>query len=106
MSVLFYKMDFNYLVNNISLGRGLGFISLLRRALCSDDKDGNFPDDTTDADDTLEFGRLWKEKNPDILINDLRTYTLGKLSLRPDIRRYTSTKMIILNLVIPSLMHK
>ena len=51
-------MDFNYLVNNISLGRGLGFISLLRRALCSDDKDGNFPDDTTDADDTLEFGRL------------------------------------------------
>ena len=49
---------FNYLVNNISLGRGLGFISLLRRALCSDDKDGNFPDDTTEADDTLEFGRL------------------------------------------------
>ena len=49
---------FHYLVNNISLGSGLGFMSLFRRALCSEDKDGNFPDDTTDADDTLELGRL------------------------------------------------
>ena len=49
-----------HLVYNISLGNGLGFISLVSRALCSDDKVGNRAEDTDDDEDTLELGRFCK----------------------------------------------
>ena len=52
-----------HFVYNISLGSGLGFISLFSLDLCSDDREGSLLDDTTDADDTREFGRLWKKKH-------------------------------------------